>query len=257
MLKTYEILNNSQRLRIKDGEIVPILSSCAEANKLLILIWSQLGDFDSLEYAWWIQRDLKQLEQQGIFVRAIGIGNRNSGLKFCEYTGFNPDWLFVDPQAEIHQQLGLYSGLSWKFPMLSTGQNAWVNLMLMCAGIGSPKTLSEVFRGYLGDRNAPQLIDNDEVIHAKPLPPLKGSFFNLAGGKGFQRPFELATLRLRNMTEVLSNWTTYVPNSAYLTQRGATFLFNSQGELLYEHRDQGILGFAKNMSNPLSFLTLE
>jgi hypothetical protein len=30
--------------------------------------------------------------------------------------------------------------------------------------------------------------------------------------------------------------------------------FNAQGELLYEHRDRGILGFAANMSLPLSFL---
>ncbi|MEB3338620.1 MAG: hypothetical protein VKJ46_14220 [Leptolyngbyaceae bacterium] len=37
-------------------------------------------------------------------------------------------------------------------------------------------------------------------------------------------------------------------------QRGGTFLFDAQGELLYEHRDRGILGFAANMSNPLSFL---
>ncbi|MGL5131855.1 MAG: AhpC/TSA family protein, partial [Planktothrix sp.] len=61
--------------------------------------------------------------------------------------------------------------------------------------------------------------------------------------------------RLRNMGEVLRNWKSYVPQDAYLTQRGATFLFNNQGELLYEHRDPGILGFAANPSNPLSFLT--
>ncbi|MEH1771110.1 MAG: AhpC/TSA family protein [Nostoc sp.] len=59
---------------------------------------------------------------------------------------------------------------------------------------------------------------------------------------------------LRNMTEVLSNWNIYVPDSSYLTQRGGTFLFDSQGQLIYEHRDRGILSFAENMSNPLSFL---
>jgi hypothetical protein len=56
------------------------------------------------------------------------------------------------------------------------------------------------------------------------------------------------------MTEVLSHWNSYVPDSAYLTQRGATFLFNVQGDLLYEHRDRAILGFASNMSHPLAFL---
>jgi hypothetical protein len=129
--------------------------------------------------------------------------------------------------------------------------------MLMCAGIGSPGTLKEVFRGYKGDKQAPQLIADDEMIQGTPLPAFKGAFFKLAGGSGFQRPFELATLRLKNMVEVLTNWSTYVPSSAYLTQRGGTFLFNNQGELLYEHRDPGILGFAANMSQPLSFLSID
>ena len=253
-MNPYTILSQTQRLRISDGEIVPILTSCESSTSLLVLIWSQLGDFDSLEYAWWLQRESQKLRARGITIRAVGIGDGQSGLKFCDYTGFPQEWLFVDPKAEIHQQLELYQGLTWKFPLLSTSQTAWLNLMLMCAGIGSPGTLAEVFRGYRGDKGAPQLIEDQEVVHAKPLPPLKGSFFKIAGGKEVQRPFELATLRLRNMTEVLSNWSTYVPNSAYLTQRGGTFLFDAQGNLLYEHRDRGILGFAENMSRPLSFL---
>ena len=253
-MNTYSILNQTERLRISDGQIMPIFNKIIPTERLLILIWSQLGDFDNLEYAWWLQKESSKLQEQGIQVCAIGIGDRNSGLKFCEYTGFPQEWLFVDPQAEIHQQLELYQGLSRQLPLLSTTQNAWLNLILMCAGIGSPGTLTEVFRGYKGDRQAPQLIGDEEVIRATPLPAIKGSFFKLAGGNGFQRPFELATLRLRNMTEVLSHWQTYVPQSTYLTQRGATFLFDSQGNLLYEHRDQGILGFAANMSRPLEFL---
>ncbi len=256
-MNIYQILKQSQRLRISDGEIVPILSGCENAHRLLVLIWSQLGDFDNLEYAWWWERESAKLQAMGVTIRAVGIGNAASGLKFCEYTKFPTEWLFVDPDAQLHQELELYQGLTWKFPLLTTGQNAWLNLMLMCAGIGSPGTLAEVFRGYLGDKQAPQLIDDEEVIHAKPLPPLKGSFFKMAGGTGFQRPFELATLRLRNMTEVLSNWSTYVPNSAYLTQRGATFLFDSQGNLLYKHCDRGILDFARDKSNPLSFVLEE
>ena len=250
----YSIFSQTQRLRVSDGEIKPILDGCSNATQLLILIWSQLGDFDNLEYAWWLQREQEKLSSRGITIRAIGIGNRNSGIRFCKYTGFPAEWLFVDMKAEIHGILGLYRGLSLQLPLLSPSQQAWLNLMLMCAGIGSPGTLKEVFRGYTGDKQAPQLIAEEEVVEDTPLPPMKGSFFNLAGGKGFQRPFELATLRLRNMTEVLSNWSTYVPDSSYLTQRGGTFLFDSQEKLIYSHRDRGILGFAENMSNPLSFL---
>ncbi|MEM7555622.1 MAG: peroxiredoxin-like family protein [Cyanobacteria bacterium P01_A01_bin.84] len=250
----YSILSQTQCLLVSDGKIKPFLDGCSNTSQLLVLIWSQLGDFDNLEYAWWLQREKEKLQRKGIQIRAIAIGNRKSGLKFCEYTGFPQEQLFVDPDAKIHAALGLYQGLSINFPILSTTQKSWLNLMLMCAGIGSPGTLTEVFRGYKGDRAAPQLIDDREVVDSTPLPAIKGSFFKFAGGKGFQRPFELATLRLRNMTEVLSNWNTYVPNSSYLTQRGGTFLFDSEGNLVYQHRDKGILGFAENMSNPLSFL---
>ncbi|MCC5670386.1 AhpC/TSA family protein [Nostoc sp. CHAB 5784] len=236
----YSILSQTQRLRVSDGEIKPVLDGCTHTSKLLVLIWSQLGDFDNLEYAWWLVKDKEQIEARGITIRAIGIGNRNSGIKFCEYTGFPQEWLFVDAKAEIHRLLGLYRGLTIQFPMLTSSQNAWLNLMLMCAGIGSPGTLKEVFRGYKGDYNAPQLIADEEVVKGTSLPPIKGAFFKAVGGKGFQRPFELATLRLRNMTEVLSNWKIYVPDSSCLTQRGGTFLFDSQGQLIYSHRDRKI-----------------
>ena len=252
-MNIYSIFQQTDRQRISDGAIVPILSGCETANRSLVIVCPQLGDFDSLEYAWWLKRR-KQMETAGIAIRMVGIGNRSAGQKFCDFTGFPTEHLFVDPAAKLHAQLNLYSGLALKLPSFSAAQNAWLNLILMCAGIGSPGTLKEVFRGYKGDRSAPQLIAEGEVVNAKPLPPIDGSFFKLAGGNGFQRPFELATLRLRNMAEVLGNWQTYVPDPVYLTQRGGTFLFDAQGELLYEHRDRGILGFAANMSQPLSFL---
>lgn len=248
----YSILQQTQRQLVSDGSMKPIIDS--NADKTLVLLWSQLGDFDNLEYAWWLKRESELLKTKRITVKAIGIGDRNSGIKFCQYTGFPQDNLYVDPTAELHRQLGLYQGLSVKFPSFSLKYNAFLNLMLMCAGIGSPGTLSEVFRGYKGDLQAPQLIANDQVIEKTPLPAIKGSLFKLAGGENFQRPFELATLRLQNMTEVLSNWQTYVPNSAYLTQRGATFLLDTEGNLLYQHCDRNILGFASNMSDPLSFI---
>jgi AhpC/TSA antioxidant enzyme len=250
----YSIFQQTNRQRVSDGEIVPILSGCELASRLLVIVCPQLGDFDSLEYAWWLQRERQQLEAEGVAVRMVGIGDRDSGRKFCDFTKFPAEWLFIDRDAKLHIQLDLYPGLALKLPGFSAAQNAWVNLILMCAGIGSPGTLGEVLRGYKGDRSAPQLIANTEIVEAKPLPPIEGSFFNVAGGSGFQRPFELATLRLRNMVEVLGNWQTYVPDPTYLTQRGGTFLFDRQGTLLYTHRDRGILGFAANMSQPLAFL---
>jgi hypothetical protein len=194
---------------------------------------SQLGDFDSVEYAQALVPALPRLQSAGIRTLAIGIGDARGADRFCSYTGFPREALEVDAEPTLHRQLGLYQGLQ-------TPGGPWPGLLLMCAGIGSPGTLAEVFRGYRGDRKAPQRIDS-------PL-------FRLAGGEGFQRPFELATVRLRNMTEVLSNWRTYVPRDDFITQRGATYLLDGDNSLLYGHQDRGMLGFSATMSRPLSFL---
>ena len=204
-----------------------------EQGRRLVLLLTQLGDFDSMEYAQALVPVLPQLEAAGIRLRAIAIGDAAGADRFCSYTGFPRGALEVDAEPQLHRELGLYAGLQ-------TPGGPWPGLLLMCAGIGSPGTLAEVFRGYRGDRNAPQRIDS-------PL-------FRLAGGEGFQRPFELATVRLRNMNEVLSHWRTYVPSDAFITQRGGTFLIDADGSLLYSHRDQGILGFSATMNQPLRFL---
>lgn len=259
----FEILGQARRVRVSDGEQWPILSggglSGGGASRTLVLLLPHFGDFDSLEYAWWLKREgllrhPRPAPYPDLALRAVGIGDRPAGQRFCDYTGFDPAQLYVDSRAELHQQLGLYPGLGWRLPGGSPGTQGWLNLLLMCAGIGSPGTLGEVLRGYVGDRSAPQLIGDGEEIKAPPLPAIKGERFAWAGGKGFQRPFELATLRLRNMAESLGHWQIYDPGGAYLTQRGGTFLFDAAGELLYEHRDRGILGFAENMAQPLAFL---
>ncbi|MBM5792569.1 MAG: hypothetical protein FJ049_01175 [Cyanobacteria bacterium M_surface_7_m2_037] len=204
-----------------------------EGGRRLVLLLSQLGDFDSMEYAQALVPALPKLDAAGIKTLAIAIGDAAGAERFCRHTGFPRSALQVDAKPTLHRELGLYAGLQ-------TPGGPWPGLLLMCAGIGSPGTLAEVLRGYTGDRSAPQRIDS-------PL-------FRLAGGEGFQRPFELATVRLRNMTEVLSHWHTYVPSDAFITQRGGTFLINGDGTLLYSHRDQGILGFSATMNQPLSFL---
>ena len=53
---------------------------------------------------------------------------------------------------------------------------------------------------------------------------------------GYQRPVELATVRLRNMVEVLGKWDTYVTNRETVALRGATYLFDEAGEPLYSYR---------------------
>ena len=55
--------------------------------------------------------------------------------------------------------------------------------------------VQEVLRGYLGDKAAEPIFDEKSQL---------GNAFNVVG-KGYQRPFELATVRLNNMIGSLSN----------------------------------------------------
>ena len=203
------------------------------SGRRLVLLLSQLGDFDSLEYAQALVPVLPRLAEAGITILAIGIGDGAGADRFCRFTGFPRDRLLADAAPQLHHALGLYTGLQ-------VPGGPWPGLLLMCAGIGSPGTLAEVLRGYSGDRSAPQRLES-------PL-------FALAGGRGFQRPFELATVRLRNMVEVLGAWRTYVPHDDFITQRGGTYLLDGDNTLLYSYQDRGILGFSATMARPLAFL---
>jgi hypothetical protein len=75
----YEILQQTQRQRVSDGVIAPLLPDCDSTTRQLVLVWPQLGDFDSLEYANWLQRS--PLPPAGLTIRAVGIGDRAAGNK--------------------------------------------------------------------------------------------------------------------------------------------------------------------------------
>tara|TARA_Y100001968_G_C18866166_1_gene484969 strand:- start:127 stop:567 length:441 start_codon:yes stop_codon:yes gene_type:complete len=128
------------------------------------------------------------------------------------------------------------------------------NLLVMCAGINSRGTIKEVLRGYFGDKNAKSLFSFNEDISLGPYSLFKGEMFDIFSKKQNLRPFELATRRLMNMIEILSNWNTYVPNSKFLTQRGATIFLNENDDILYEFVSESLLGYSRKMSEPLSFL---
>ena len=208
-------------------------SDMAPGRRRLVALLPQLGDFDSLEYGQALAEALPRLQAADIGLLAIGIGDTRGAQRFCAYTGLPASCLEVDAAPDLHLELDLYPGV--RHPM-----GPWPSLLLMCAGVGSPGTLAEVLRGYTGDRHAP--------------PRLKAPLFALAGGEGFLRPFELATVRLANMVEVLGHWRTYVPRDDFITQRGGTFLLEADDSLLYSHRDRGILGFSATMNRPLAFL---
>ena len=156
---------------------------------------------------------------------------------------------------------------------------SWLNYMAMCAGICAPDTLPEILRGYFGDKDAPERLRADDIVTVpgiskgnkeeddnEPFIKIKGITDVKLGPleyqslwkneKGYQRPAELATIRLRFMVEVLTNFGTYVPDQRFLDYRGASFLFGGEmnNQIVYEHVDTGVLSYSKTMKRPLSFL---
>ena len=95
--------------------------------KRLVVLLTQLGDFDSMEYAQALVPALPSLEQAGIRPLAIAIGDQAGADRFCTFTGFPSDLLQIEPDDQLHQALGLSAGPGTRRP--------WPSLLLMCAGI--------------------------------------------------------------------------------------------------------------------------
>ena len=230
--------------------IQPLLDRLADipgmeaGSKRLVVVLGQLGDFDSIEYA---QALVPGFRLGGGWGQGFAVRHRQRRSLSVSLPSRLSAAADRRPSPVLHQSLGLESGLQ-----LPGGP--WPGFLLMCAGVGSPGTLREVLRGYTGDRAAAQIFDDDEVVEAFPLPRFRGVLFRRAGGAGFQRPFELATKRLRNMNEVLRNWRTYVPCDDHITQRGATVLLDADNSVIYCHRDESLLGYSATMNRPLAFL---
>ncbi len=213
----------------------------------LYIVLGLLGDFDSIEYTQCLVPYLDKLSKSNIQLSVVGIGNNDSKEYFCNYTKLPESYLKLTEDLDIHNQLKLSKGLC--LPI-----NPVLNLMLMCMGINSPGTLKEVLRGYVGDNTASNIFDKEEKIYFTNNIAFKASMFNTFGHENALRPFELASLRLKNMIEVLANWNIYMPNHNYLTQRGGTFFIDENNHLLFSYYNKALLGFSKTMSKPLDYL---
>ena len=218
-----------------------------DKRKSLIVLLGSFADFDSFEYSQQLAAQSNRLAKQSVELILIGIGSEMSKEYFCKFNKIDINNVFAVSNADLHKKLDLNTGLVSQMPAI-------INLMIMCMGIHSRGTIKEVLRGYLGDKNAKSLFAFDDDITLGSLSLLKGNMFDIFSKKQNLRPLELATKRLMNMIEILSNWNTYVPDPAFLTQRGATILLNEKDDVLYEFISESLLGYARNMSTPLSFL---
>ena len=238
-------LRGVQLKRAADGEAVDAASVVPATGRVLVPFLTQFADFDSWELAQKLVDDLPRLEEAGVAVVAVGLGSAASARAFCDKTNFPIDKLHADETGSAYAALqfapgfgregGAFGGLESKAPFV----NGYAKLLVMCAGIGSPGTLAAVFGGYLGNKNAdPIFKEGSNYDNAF----IRGAM-DATLGSGYQRPFELATLRLTNMTAILNEWDALAPaDDAMLVQRGGSFVFED-GVERFRHNDAGILGY--------------
>ena len=217
-------------------------------NYKLILLMGLLGDFDSIEYALNLSKFINENKlSDKLDICIVAIGNASGKEKFCRFTGICEDNIRTVDNNEVHKLVGGCEGLN-------IGFGGWVNMLLMLSGINSPNTLKEVIRGYIGDRNSDPIYNSQDEINLFNFFKFSGKLFEKTFGKGYLRPFELATFRLTNMVEIIQNWNDYILEPKYLPQRTSTFIINEQNEIIYKYISKDILSYSKQMNKPLSFL---
>ena len=218
------------------------------SNKFKLIVFvGLLGDFDSFEYAINLRKFLKSNVIENLDIFFIAIGNEEGKVKFCQYTGFPEKNLKVVKNNEFHNLVGASKGLD-------IGLGGWINMTLMLMGIGSSKTLIEVIRGYTGDKGSKQIYSDSDQINLFNFFKFSGKLFGKPFGKGYLRPFELATFRLNNMIEIFKHWNDYMINTKYLPQRSCTFIIDQNNDVIFKYFSKDILNYSKNMKSPLAFL---
>ena len=221
-------------------------SKNSKKNKLIAFV-GLLGDFDSFEYAINLRKFAISNNLENLDIFFIAIGNEKGKEKFCKYTGFSENNLKVVNNNQLHQLAGASTGLD-------IGLGGWINMTLMLMGIGSSRTITEVIRGYTGDKGANQIYNDNDQINLFNIFRFSGKLFKKPFGEGYLRPFELATFRLNNMIEIFKSWEDYMIDTKYLPQRSCTFIINENNDVIYKYFSKDILNFSMNMNSPLDFL---
>lgn len=203
-------------------------------NGYVLLFLTHLGDLASFELAQQAIYYLPQIQSSEVKLAAICPGaSLASADEFCRLTNFPAESLFIDSTAHLYEELMFSKGFLPENKQVSP----YLKLLPMLMGIGSPGTIPEVLRGYIGDRNAPSawIRESLRLVEQRQFDVL---------GQNYQRPFELATIRLQNMMDVLQNWQKLSPiDTRLLTQLGGAYILAVDGEVQFEHRDTGILNY--------------
>mmetsp|Transcript_2570 Transcript_2570/g.7700 ORF Transcript_2570/g.7700 Transcript_2570/m.7700 type:complete len:283 (-) Transcript_2570:1337-2185(-) len=222
----FEAIKDVEVLNARSGESrkVGSLWDVAGGERAAVAFLTHFGDFSSWELGQKISEKLSILEQENVKVVCIGLGSVNNAKKYSSLLPLDPSLVYADECGSCHDALSFEKGFAPNAKV-----NPYLKLLPMLMGIGSPGTVQEVLRGYVGDRKAKQVFTSPNQFDVL--------------GSGYQRPFELATLRLSNMTTILKNWRKLAPeNEDLLTWQGGAFIFDGS-EVLFKHADRGILTY--------------
>lgn len=227
----------------KDFKVSDIIKS--KKDKTLLIFLTHLGDLTSFELVQKINFYLPQITENNINLACIAPGSISNAEKFIKMTNFPAEKLYLDNEAELYKILDFERGF-----LPDAKISPYLKLLPMLAGIGSPGTIAEVLRGYFGDRyeNSNWIEDALRLVEREKFDVL---------GRNYQRPFELATVRLQNMIDVLSNWNELTPiDKNLITQLGGAYILKSDGTSLYEFKDCGILKYV-NLNAALKTVNVE
>lgn len=133
-------------------------------------------------------------------------GSISNAKRFSAFTKFPLDLLHLDTTGDLYKALGFYRGFLGEVGFVNPYLKFWPMLM----GVGSPGTIPEVLRGYMGDKDA----SSAWIKQSLRLVPRER--FDVVGKDNSQRPFELATIRLQNMMDVLGHWEELTPEDKTL-----------------------------------------
>lgn len=202
------------------------------AETSVIICLSHCADLGSPELVQRLLKDniVRELQSAGVKVFLITLGSQGNARAFKMLFGeeaFEDLPLYVDTDGSLYRSMGFSRGFAPDNDAISP----YIRLLAMLSGLGSAGTLREVFRGYVGDQDSPQVFKSGTML---------GDAFNVLG-QGHQRPLELATLRLQNMMSSLTHWGKLAPSDPkLLTWLGGCLIFKGH-QLVWRYDDRGIL----------------
>ncbi|KAG5189392.1 AhpC/TSA antioxidant enzyme-domain-containing protein [Tribonema minus] len=229
----FDVLSEVNVLSAATGQPLPLTQAwkAKKGKKTVVAFLTHFADFNAWEYAQKLRHYLPAIDDAGAEVIAVGLGTVAAAKEFASLTNFPLQRLYVDETGRAYEELGFSKGFQ---PPVKV--NPYLKLLPMLAGIGSPGTIQAVLRGYVGDRDA------DASWVESTLQLVEKRRFDVLGTQG-ARPFEVATVRLQNMREIVTRWDDLSPpNKELITWQGGTLIFDGK-EVVYQYNDRGILTY--------------